>query len=224
MITSVVCAHNREKYIRQCIDSCLLYTDEVLVFDDGSTDDTPSILATYDNILVTRREVASGNPVWGSNLGMQMATGTHLVFVDDDNWLTSRPPETETDYVFAPISVVDAAGRERCVWRFPEYSLDPREAYSEFQRSAPYPRMPFPWGGIWRTDFLRGKSWRDWDTTQFAADFRTAIDWCKDSPSLAYVEQPWLVFRLTPGQWSEHPDRDVMYAEARVAQSEVFPC
>lgn len=225
-ITAIITNHNYGRYLRRCIDSCLEFgIEEILVFNDGSTDDSMSILATYESILVTHREDATGDPIWGSNLGIEMATSTHLIFLDADNYLISDPHEVvnsspEVDYIFAPIRVVRDNEALVTVWKFPEYATNPIAAYREFQLSKPYPRMPFPWGGIWRTDWLKDKRWRGWRTTQFAQDFRTAIDWCKALPTLFYNTTAFLAFRKHKGQWSEHPDRDVMYAEARIAQGE----
>jgi hypothetical protein len=74
--------------------------------------------------------------------------------------------------------------------------------------------MPFPWGGVWRTDFLKGKSWRQFPSTMFAADLRTALDWCLDSPTLAYSPDVFLVFRTHDAQWSASPERSLMESDA----------
>ena len=219
-LTAVITNHNYGRFLRRCIESAIPYCDEILVYDDGSTDDSLAVLAEYPNVKVTHRDDATGDPIWGSNLGIEDATSTHLIFLDADNYLLSEPPQLDYDYVFAPILVVDINEQKLVKWTFAEYSTDPKIAYLEFQRSFPYPRMPFPWGGVWRTSWLKDKRWRGWETTQFAQDFRTAIDWCKELPTLSYHTTKFLAFRKHPDQWSEHPDRDVMYDEARLAQRE----
>lgn len=228
MITAIVTNFNYGRYISRCIDSALSYGLRVRVYDDGSTDGSLATLAAYgDRITVVSRAESSGNPVWGSNEGMADCDTSHLLFLDADNYLISEPPQLEVDYVFAPIQTVTEDCQLQRMWKFPTFSTDPVQAYADFQASEP-PQMPFPWGGVWRTCFLNGKQdgvrkrWRDWETTQFAADFRTAIDWAKHSPSLAYHPTAFLAFRQHAKQWSAHPDREVMYAEARLAQSEPF--
>lgn len=223
MITAVVTAHNYGRYLKRCIDSAFANgIGEVLVYDDGSTDGTAAILATYgDRIRVTHRPDASGCPVWGSNLGIEQATGEHLIFLDADNYLTAEPPQLDYDYVFAPIEVVNNSEKRMTVWEFADWPTDAESCWQHFLAHDP-PPMPFPWGGVWRTSWLKGKRWRGWDTTQYAQDMRTALDWCKHRPTLAYSPQGFLTFRNHAGQWSQHPDRDVMYAEARLAKSEPF--
>ena len=224
-LTAVVTAHNYGRYLDRCLTSCRDFgVEQVLVFDDGSTDSTPRVLAAYPEVVVERREVATGDPIWGSNLGIERATGTHLIFLDADNYLVADPHDAcgLADYAFADIEVVGERGAFTTRWDFSAFETDAEDAYRAFQASAPYPRMPFPWGGVWRTAWLADKRWRGWETTQFAQDFRTAIDWAKHRPTLAYHPTAFLAFRVHAGQWSQHPDRDVMYAEARAAQAEPF--
>lgn len=51
-ISVALCTYNGEKFIHQQIDSILnqsLKVDEIVVCDDGSTDETQNILAKYQN-------------------------------------------------------------------------------------------------------------------------------------------------------------------------------
>ena len=77
-ISVVLAAYNGENYIREQMDSILANLserDEILVSDDGSTDDTVKILREYENgrvpvrilkgpgqALSCQREVPSGKP------------------------------------------------------------------------------------------------------------------------------------------------------------------
>ena len=61
-VTAAITAYNRAAYLPGALDSVFAQTrspDEVLVVDDGSTDDTPDVLAGYgDRIRVVRQENA----------------------------------------------------------------------------------------------------------------------------------------------------------------------
>ena len=49
-VSIIIPAYNAEKYIKQCVDSCLsqTYTNfEIIAIDDGSTDSTVKILQEY---------------------------------------------------------------------------------------------------------------------------------------------------------------------------------
>lgn len=217
-LTAVVTNHNYGRYLSECLSTALAYCDEVLVYDDGSTDDSMEVLRGYP-VTVTHRKDATGDPVWGSNLGIEQASGTHIIFLDADNYLLSAPPQGEADYTFAPISVVSDRGTQRALWEYPDWPLTAEGCWQHFTQAAERGQciMPFPWGGVWRTGFIRDLRWRQWEHTAFAADYRTALDWCKHDPTLAYHATPFLAFRTHAGQWSASPERPLMEAEARAA-------
>ena len=223
-ITAVVTNHDYGRYLDRCLKTALRYCEEVLVYDDGSTDDSLDVIRRYP-VTCVHRDDATGDPVWGSNLGMQEATCDHLIFLDADNYLISAPPITDADYTFAPVYVVANDERWLTTWEYPDWPLSAEGCWQKFVANAERnnPTIPYPWGGVWRTGFLRDKKWRPWDTTAFAADFRSALDWCKHDPALAYSPEPFLAFRTHKGQWSQSPERELMIAEAcEVATSESF--
>jgi glycosyltransferase involved in cell wall biosynthesis len=61
---------------------------EIIVIDDGSTDDTPRIAATL-GVLVIRQDNAG--PAAARNTGLQHATAPYIAFIDDDDvWMPRR--------------------------------------------------------------------------------------------------------------------------------------
>lgn len=217
-VTAIVTNHNYGRYLRRCIDSALEFCDEVLVYDDGSTDDSMDILASYgDRIHLTHRDDATGDPVWGSNLGIIEATCTHLLFLDSDNYLVGPPPQNDVDYTFVDLPVVLDDETLIDTWRFVSWPSTARGALLRFIEAR---GMPFPWAGVWRTSFVRELRWRRWvPETGYAADFRTAVDWCLHGPTLTHDPTPYMVFRDHPGQWSKSPD-DVLCGPAITATIE----
>ncbi len=87
MISVVVPSFNAGRWIAASLDSVLAQTrppDEVIVVDDGSTDDTADILAGYgDRIRVLR--ASHGGLAAARNLGLAMAGGDWIAFQDADD-------------------------------------------------------------------------------------------------------------------------------------------
>lgn len=83
-ISVVVCSYNGASTIRDCLDGIaqLEYPDyEVIVVDDGSTDETASIAAGFDAWLISTPNNGLSN---ARNVGMRAATGEIIAYVDDD--------------------------------------------------------------------------------------------------------------------------------------------
>lgn len=85
----IIPTHNRAHVLRDAVDSVLAQTlsdYEILVVDDGSTDDTASLLAQYGwRIRFVYQENAG--PAAARNRGLEMARGRFIAFLDsDDAW------------------------------------------------------------------------------------------------------------------------------------------
>jgi GT2 family glycosyltransferase len=137
VVTSVVIpAYNYGAYIGEAIDSALGQTAggvEVVVVDDGSTDDTAAVVAGYvagygDRVRV-HRQVNSGVSV-ARNVGARLARGRFVAFLDADNRLAPTfvercvaALEATPTAGFAYTQLAHFGAVER-VTELPPYSLD----------------------------------------------------------------------------------------------------
>jgi O-antigen biosynthesis protein len=83
-ISVVCCSYNGAKFIGDCLDGLAVqdYPDyEVIVIDDGSTDDTAAIAARYDVRLASQKNKGLSA---ARNQGMRHATGEIIAYIDDD--------------------------------------------------------------------------------------------------------------------------------------------
>lgn len=93
-ISLVIPAYNRGSLIAQTLDSALRQTApffEIIVVDDGSSDNTEQVLAQYADRVRTIR-VANGGVQRARNLGVDAARGEYVALCDSDDLL-------EQDYV-----------------------------------------------------------------------------------------------------------------------------
>lgn len=92
LVTVVVPIYNVELYLDQCVESILnqSYTNlEIILVDDGSTDNSASMCDAYclreDRIKVIHKK--NGGLSSARNRGIDVATGTYIIFVDSDDYL-----------------------------------------------------------------------------------------------------------------------------------------
>lgn len=87
--TVVIPTYNRARLLGECLASVFaqrLNDYEVVVVDDGSTDDTAAVLARYGGRIRVCRQQNRG-PSAARNVGIQHAQGRYVAFLDsDDVW------------------------------------------------------------------------------------------------------------------------------------------
>ena len=94
MLSVIIPAYNVEKYIERCINSVLnqyLKNIEIIVIDDGSKDKTSDICLkiSENNKNIIYKKVQNGGCSAARNLGVLMAKGKYIAFLDSDDWVDS---------------------------------------------------------------------------------------------------------------------------------------
>ena len=89
-ISVIIPVYNTEKYLRQCLDTVVAQTlkdIEIILVDDGSTDDSLLICREYarkdDRIHVYHQENQGAGPA--RNYGIKVAKGQYFSFLDADD-------------------------------------------------------------------------------------------------------------------------------------------
>ncbi len=94
-ISVLVAAYNVEQYISKCLDSILggTFKDiEIIVVDDGSTDDTGNICDQYAKDNINLRVIHQKNQGLSAvrNVGIEAAKGEYLTFIDGDDYVATN--------------------------------------------------------------------------------------------------------------------------------------
>ncbi len=139
-VSIVLPTYNGAKYLQQSIDSCLNQTHkntELIVVDDGSMDETPKIIRSYEDQRIKHiRHDKNRGLSHALNTGFAMATGEYLTWTSDDNYYAEDAIESmvsflkmdETiDFVYANYYIINDDG---AVLRF--VSVGPNESLKEF--------------------------------------------------------------------------------------------
>ena len=104
-ISVIVPVYNVEAYLDRCVESILQQTYahfELILINDGSTDSSGQICdhlaSQYENIKVYHIENAGVSNA--RNMGIQLATGSWVTFIDSDDFVTQ-------DYLATLVSAVE---------------------------------------------------------------------------------------------------------------------
>lgn len=149
ILSIIIPVYNVEKYLNRCLDSIIMQDRdncEVILVDDGSQDNCPYICDDYarkfSDIKVIHQR--NGGLSKARNVGMSIADGEYIMFVDSDDWIerecinrfkkiinSHRP-----DVIMGKAWVVDNAGDKKNKLNYfineGYYSID---AFFQFQKN-----------------------------------------------------------------------------------------
>ena len=93
-VSVVIAAYNYGRFLAEAIESVQRQTItdlEIIVIDDGSTDETPEVLAAISDPRLRVRRIQNGGESVARNTGLEMARGEFIAFLDaDDRWLPTK--------------------------------------------------------------------------------------------------------------------------------------
>jgi len=123
-LSVIVPVYNAEKYLRGCVDSLLSSVNderiEIILVDDGSTDNSPGIIdgycSQYRNVIAVHSD--NRGPSAARNEGLSLSSGKYVFFCDADDTVVSKElggvieliADKDTDVVLWNGTLIDADG------------------------------------------------------------------------------------------------------------------
>jgi hypothetical protein len=175
----IISSYNYGRFLREAIDSALGQTypnTEVIVVDDGSTDDSRDVIASYgDRIIPVLKENGGQASTW--NAGFRESRGNVVVFLDSDD-------------VLLPTAVEDALqtlkDRRLAKVHWPLLAIN-----QQGQKTGQLvPRRPLPDGAVRETVLAGGPGSYTWPPSSGNAWTRTFLDSVFPMPEAAYRVSP----------------------------------
>ena len=105
LISVIVPVYKVDQYLNRCVESIVNQTYknlEIILVDDGSPDDCPTICDTWakKNSRIKVIHKTNGGLSDARNAGLETATGQYIAFVDSDDWIQ----KTFIDYLYRAIT------------------------------------------------------------------------------------------------------------------------
>jgi glycosyltransferase involved in cell wall biosynthesis len=220
-VTIIIPSYNSAHYLPDALDSCFAQTYkhiEVIVVDDGSTDDPRAVVAKYPGVRFIRRE--NGGIAAARNTGIAAASGEYLQFLDADDTLhpakleqciAAMTPDTTVVYTDYEIRTPDMSApyaNQRPNWHMPEGGKEIMLPALLKQISVPF----VPGCAFLRSDAVRrvGGFYND---VRFVEDFPFWIKMAASGAVFRYVPEKLYLYRYTTGSVSK---RELVMAEGRL--------
>lgn len=162
-VSVIIPVYNVAPYLNRCIDSVLAQTYkewEIILIDDGSTDESPSICDNYERIheriIVVHQKNAGLSAA--RNIGIEMATGQFIMFVDSDDWIHPKYIETLLNDMMLNHSKMVIGEKKRCKKIIP--FEDHNQVAINIKKEEAIPRMLkgewiSAWGKLYEIDLFK---------------------------------------------------------------------
>lgn len=208
----VIPIYNVERYLHDCIDSVLMQNTsedyEIILIDDGSPDGSGAICDRYaqnhTNIRVfhdTNHGVSHAR-----NMGIDLAKGEYILFLDADDLLELNFFETLTPLLDSAVDVIryghhrlyEDGTKERChLQLLPKGESGKTYLTHLFERNL-VPSF-YPWCYLYRKAFLSGHKIRFREDLKVSEDFEFNMRVYAMAQRIVGVDQPLYQYRIRAG-------------------------
>lgn len=157
-ISIIVPIFNSEKYLERCLDSLINQTFkniEIILVNDGSTDSSREIISRYlnkDNRLKCIDKKNEGQAS-ARNLGLSIAKGEYISFIDSDDWIEINMLEKMYDFAIINNADVCMCGinyhyEKQIIAELPKLIKNKKEAFID-------PLMASPCNKVYKKSMLK---------------------------------------------------------------------
>lgn len=219
LVTVGIINYNYSRFLDQSITSVLnqnYKNIEILIIDDCSVDGSIEKIKMYEknypNIRGIFHKENSGSAVRGIQKTISEAKGKYLMFLSADDYLVNHKAiydfiielvnETEIDYIYSNLKIVDKQGKHKDVWKYKHYSSE-EIIQSTFKRGGSG-ILPVT-AGIYKTDFYskNNLNWYDDKDNVVAGDTLNSLIYIKNNFKYKHIDKELICYR--------HHDKNMTY-------------
>ena len=224
LISIVICCHNRVDYLPKALDSALKQTypnTEIVLYDDGSTDETPQLAASYRDQINYVRNENTGIAVARTKSCLH-AKGDYIAFLDDDDIM---PPDRlatlfqalqehpDARFAVGDLAIIDQYGK---IVRSPVIDQTAPQIFADGLEAVLWPKVP---ATVHTTLFRRSDGENiGWFDGSFDGAGEDKDFFCRlaEGNEIVYVPQIVSLYRRGHESLTNQPAPKVLLAQARI--------
>lgn len=115
-VSVVITCYNQARFLGEAVESVFAQTrpvSEIIVVDDGSSDDPAAVAARYPGVIFIRQD--NQGVAAARNTGMRRSTGAYVIFLDGDDRLLPEAVETGLEHLDAHPDCAFVSGHFRAI-------------------------------------------------------------------------------------------------------------
>lgn len=225
-ISVIVAAYNVDKYLERCINSIVsqsLKDIEIIIVNDGSTDNTRSIIEKFqknDKRIIVINQDNSGISK-ARNIALSKATGEFVLFVDGDDWI--QHDSLSKLYNLAKIEKADVV----CFNFFYAYKdkniicndfkmFDKLNSHEFIKATLLLDIAPVVWAKLLRREFLVDNMIKCPEGVAYGEDMATSVNIALNSKKVAFLNEPLYFYRQREDSITKELSKKVLTIEKAV--------
>ncbi len=211
LVSVIVPVYNVEEYIEECLESVLqqTYTNlEIICVNDCTQDNSMNVvkrMQKQDSRVIIVSNKTNRGLGGARNAGLEVATGTYVLFVDSDDKLSldavasfvETIEETEAPFVrSAYFEYREESSQYSKMVHAPATLPEESNEVVLFKTSLDYLNYyPSAWAGLWRLDIIQNNNIR-FPEKLFYEDHLFYCTYCHHSKWFAYCNKPLYYYRV----------------------------
>lgn len=214
-VSIIIPCYNVARYVRECVQSVLnqsLREIEIIIINDGSTDNTGEILREFahkDKRIVLIEQENGGYGV-AVNKGIAKASGEFVGIVESDDFINpkmyeklyAKAKETDAQVVKCNFYIYDSKSKiQNEIYQLKKHNLDiaPNGVFAPLDFKQIFYLHASIWAGIYKADFIKQIKVLQSAGAAYQ-DFPFAMEILAKAQKIAVVKEPFYHYRTEFGQ------------------------
>lgn len=151
-VSIIVPIYNSSNYIKTCIDSILNQTYnkfELILIDDGSTDNSLEIINSYNDSRIKVITQTNHGVSYTRNYGIDLASGKYIMFIDNDDYI-------DKDYIETYINSIQENDDDIVIGGYRRVNSKGKVLFSKTMKNKTHKFIQLaPWGKLYKRSFLK---------------------------------------------------------------------